>query len=229
MSPSTRPSQRLPPLWAHSLPRAKISSPRRKSATSRPFTIASSTPPSGRDARAKAFTRGICSPSPCPLPLRGRGKFIPSPLWGEGRVRGGGLLRILIGLVENLRDVQNLDRRARGLEALSDLDDAPGIGSDHGLGARPADMSNLPLLELARHLGLRQVVRPCRAAAPVGFLEGHQREPGDLAEQRARLPRYLLPVHDVAGIVVGHRLVHRAEGTTERLGCEELGEVAHLG
>src|SRR5213594_2917567 len=162
MSPSTRPSQRLPPLWAHSLPRAKISSPRRKSATSRPFTIASSTPPSGRDARAKAFTRGICSPSPCPLPLRGRGKFIPSPLWGEGRVRGGGLLRILIGLVENLRDVQNLDRRARGLEA------------------RPADMSNLPLLELARHLGLRQVVRPCRAAAPVGFLEGHQREPGDL-------------------------------------------------
>src|SRR6266851_7761778 len=28
------------------------------------------------------------SPSPCPLPLRGRGVRHPSPLWGEGRVRG---------------------------------------------------------------------------------------------------------------------------------------------
>ena len=31
----------------------------------------------------------LSAPSPCPLPLRGRGlPDPPSPLWGEGRVRG---------------------------------------------------------------------------------------------------------------------------------------------
>src|SRR5262250_2224498 len=35
------------------------------------------------------WRRGESSPSPCPLPLRGRGERSPSPLRGEGRVRGG--------------------------------------------------------------------------------------------------------------------------------------------
>src|SRR6266536_2194526 len=117
ISPSTRPSQRLPPLCAHSLPMAKISSPRRKRATSKPFTTTNSTAPAGRDARAKAFARGICSPSPSPLPLRGGGIHIPSPLGGGGRVRGD-VRRVAIGLVEQFSDVQYLDGRSRGFEAL---------------------------------------------------------------------------------------------------------------
>src|SRR6266545_3506524 len=33
--------------------------------------------------------QGPIAPSPCPLPIRrGRGVSSPSPLWGEGRVRG---------------------------------------------------------------------------------------------------------------------------------------------
>src|SRR6266542_87990 len=112
----------------------------------------------------------------------------PSPLWGEGRVRGDAR-SVAIGLVKNLSDVQNLDGRSRGFEALHDLDDAPGIGCHHRFSSRLTYMRHLALLELAGHVGLSQVVGPRRAAAPVGFFERHQLEPRDLAEKRARLLR----------------------------------------
>src|SRR5262249_24786627 len=67
-----------------------------------PLTLPSP-PPGARVARCSVSppARGESSPSPCPLPLRGRGlRGVPSPLWrrgerspsplrGEGRVRGG--------------------------------------------------------------------------------------------------------------------------------------------
>src|SRR5215813_8868193 len=67
-----------------------------------PLTLPSP-PPGARVARCSLapLARGESSPSPCPLPLRGRGlRGVPSPLWrrgerspsplrGEGRVRGG--------------------------------------------------------------------------------------------------------------------------------------------
>src|SRR5215831_429377 len=168
MSPSTAPSQRLPPVCAHSLPMARISSPRRNSATSRPFTTTSSTAPSGRAARSRTFTRGIvllgssvlqggargqrpwfaaCAPSPCPLPLRGRGfRMLPLPSGERVGVRGG----VPVRLVQNLREVQHLHPSPCGLEPLRDLDDAARILRHHRLGPRLADVRDLALLELPR-------------------------------------------------------------------------------
>src|SRR5882672_409164 len=145
MSPSMRPSQRLPPLWAHSLPMAKISSPRLKTATSIPRTTTSSTPPGGSAARSSTRVRDI-APSPGPLPRWGRGLR-----FGDLRMRGGG-----VGLVENFGQVEDLDGRALGGQALGDLDDAAGIGGDDGLGTRGADVGDLARLQALRHLGLGQ-------------------------------------------------------------------------
>src|SRR5439155_10638495 len=168
MSPSTRPSQRLPPLWAHSLPMAKISSPRLKSATSIPRTTTSSTPPGGSAARSRTRVR-VIAPSPCSLPRWGRGFgslarafCIPLPSGERARVRGG-----RVGLVEDFGEVEDLDGCALGGQALGDLDDATRIGGDDGLGARGAEIGDLARLEALRHLGLGQVVRPGRAAAPI--------------------------------------------------------------
>src|SRR6266850_8482498 len=239
MSPSMRPSQRLPPLWAHSLPMAKISSPRLKSATSIPRTTTSSTLPGGSAARSKTRVRDI-SPSPCPLPYWGRGFrlngtpafCIPLPRWGRIRlkrtrticirVRGG-----LIRLVEDFDQVEDLDRCALGGQALGDLDDAAGIGGDDGLGARGANVGDLARLQALRHLGLGQVVRPGRAAAPISLGQRYHGEPGNLGKESSRLAADLLAVHDVTRIVIGHRLLDAAERSTQGLGGQELGEVTH--
>src|SRR3989337_2469531 len=127
MSPSTRPSQRLPPLWAHSLPMAKISSPRRKSATSRPSATTSSTPPSGSAARSRTLVRFIRPPPPPPPPPRRGGRRGGGASGcrsrGGGGGRGGGLrvrglrvrgLRVRgvpVGLVEELDEVEHLEDR----------------------------------------------------------------------------------------------------------------------
>src|SRR5262249_50702672 len=140
MSPSTAPSQRLPPVCAHSLPMARISSPRRNSATSRPFTTTSSTAPSARAATSRTFTRGIArlrggargtrpwlpprAPSPSPPPLGGRGFRVLPPPWGARVGARGG---VPVRLVQNLREVQHLHPSPCGLEPLRDLDDAARI------------------------------------------------------------------------------------------------------
>src|SRR5712691_10833404 len=92
ISPSTRPSQRLPPLWAHSLPMAKISSPRLKIATSIPRTTRSSTPPGGRAARSRTRVR-VIAPSFTQPSSRGFAAHLeprPSPPMGERDYLEGG-------------------------------------------------------------------------------------------------------------------------------------------
>src|SRR5712692_11403468 len=225
ISPSTRPSQRLPPLWAHSLPMAKNSSPRLKSATSIPRTTRSSTPPGGKAARSKTRVRDI-SPSPCPLPQWGRGILlnavpalcvplshplprgwrwillnatsvflIPLPSEERAGVRGG-----LIGLVEHFGQVKDLDGRDLGGEALGDLDDAARVGGDDGLGAGGADIGHLACLQALRHLRLGQVVRPGRPAAPIRLGQWHHGQSGNLSEEGSWLAADLLAVDDMTRI-----------------------------
>src|ERR1700730_15405100 len=117
ISPSTQPSHRLPPWCGHSLSMARISSPRRNTATSRPFTVPGTPFPGGRSARSSTLTRATgCRRLP-----------------GPGRAAWARRLRV-IGLVQELDDVKYLDRRALGPEALGDLDDAAGVGGHHRVG-----------------------------------------------------------------------------------------------
>src|SRR5262249_59234078 len=78
MSPSTKPSQRLPPWWVHAFPMASTSSPRRKSATSTPSTVANPVAPGASSARSSTRTRGTSggggpSPAGAGPPRAGRG------------------------------------------------------------------------------------------------------------------------------------------------------------
>src|SRR5262245_62203522 len=113
---------------------ARISSPRRKTATSWPFTLASTPLPGITAATGIAFTRTLF-PSVC--------------------------------LVEDLNDVQHLDRRALGREPLGDLDDAAGVGGDDRVGAGGAHVGDLSLLQARGQLRLGEVVGTGGGTAPV--------------------------------------------------------------
>src|SRR5262249_22191677 len=141
MSPSTKPSERLPSWCGQRLPKAKISSPRRKSATSSPSTLTRAICPDGNADSSSTLTRGMR-----------RGSALPA-----------------VGLVQHLHDMPDLDGRARGTKPLDDLDDAAGIGGDDDLGAGLPDVRDLPPLQSLRHLRLNEVVRPCGSAAPIGL------------------------------------------------------------
>src|SRR6266851_6306509 len=60
--------------------------PRLTRSTRSPSRITAPTPTRGASGYSRAKVIG--APSPCPLPLRGRGYRELSPLGGEGRVRG---------------------------------------------------------------------------------------------------------------------------------------------
>src|SRR5207249_4685838 len=111
-----------------------------------------------------------------PVPAPSRGPSCESaPLTLLSPAEGGRGPGTVVGLVEELDDVEDLDGRARGAESLGDLDDAAGVRGDDGLGPRLPDMSDLPLLQTLRHLGLDEVIGPGRAAAPVGLGQLHER------------------------------------------------------
>src|SRR4030095_12855191 len=173
---------------------ARISSPRRRTATSWPFTLASTPLPGVTTATGIALTRTLF-PSVC--------------------------------LVEDLHDVEHLDRRALGREPLGDLDDAAGIGGADRVGPGGPHVGDLSLLQARGHLRLREVVGAGGAAAPVRFLQLDDPQSGDLGEQRPRLRPNLLPVGDVTWIVIGHGPLHRRERPAQRLLGEELRDVAH--
>ena len=108
-----------------------------------------------------------------------------------------------------------------------DLQDAAGVGRDHGLAPGGGDVAHLAPQQAVGHLGLRQVVDAGRAAAPVGLRQVHHSQPGTWASSCAGLAADLLAVHDVTGIVIRHRHRHRAQRPAQRLAREELGDVLH--
>src|SRR5262245_19925561 len=86
-----------------------------------------------------------------------------------------------------------------------DLEQAARVRRRDYLGAGLGDPRDLPLQELARHLGLEQIVDAGAAAAEIAVAELHELEPGDAREELARLLAHALAVGEMAGIVVGHR------------------------
>src|SRR5688572_20831370 len=155
MSPSTQPSQRAPPWWGHSLPMARISSPRRKSTTSSRPTATRCSLPFGTADSAATFCFAIRNV----LSGAATGRAFGRPARRRLRVR----------LVEDLHDVLDLDAGAARAEALRDLDDATRVRGDHRLSAGGDDVGDLPLLKARGHLRLRQVVGAGGATAPVGL------------------------------------------------------------
>ena len=73
---------------------------------------------------------------------------------------------------------------------------------DAAMRAGLRDVRHLPREQLLRHLGLGDVVNARAAAAPHGLRQFHELQAGDELEQLARLPRDLLPVAKVAGLVI---------------------------
>src|SRR5262245_57848387 len=198
MSPSTKPSERLPSWCGHRLPNAKISSPRRKSKTSSPSTLTSEIWPVGNAERSSTLTRAMNLSA-----------------------------LAAVGLVQHLDDVLDLDGRARRAKPLDDLDDAAGIGGDDGLGAGLPNMRDLPPLQPLRHLRLHEVVRPGGSAAPIGLRQLDELKSRHLGKQGAWFLPNLLAMRDVTRIVVRHDARHRAERAAERLHRQELGDVAY--
>ncbi len=99
--------------------------------------------------------------------------------------------------------------RADGQPALGEphpeLEETAGVPAHHHLGTGLGDPVELPPEQLARDLGLEQVVDAGRAAAEVGVAELHEPEPRDGAQQRPRRLAHALAVGEVAGLVVRHR------------------------
>src|SRR5712671_1340818 len=83
-----------------------------------------------------------------------------------------------------------------------DLEEAARVRRrDHsrsGLG----DPGELSIQELARHSGLEEIVDAGAPAAELAVAELDEPEPGDPAEQPARLVSHALPVDQMAGVVV---------------------------
>src|SRR5437764_12622551 len=81
------------------------------------------------------------------------------------------------------------------------LHQAPGIRGHHGVSAGAQDVRDLPLQDRAREVGLRDVIGPGAAAAPVRLLERDDLETGYRRKQRAWLLADLLTVQQVTRIV----------------------------
>jgi hypothetical protein len=77
-------------------------------------------------------------------------------------------------------------------------------GGDYARAGR-CDVADFTIEEQTSLLGLRERVDTRRAAAPRRLGQFHQRDTGQQSEQRARLPRDLLAMNQVARLVIGHR------------------------
>src|SRR5205823_13535795 len=106
-----------------------------------------------------------------------------------------------------------------------DLDRAARVRRGDRLRTGGEQVARLALAQRGGRLGLDQVVDARRAAAqlPLGGLE--QLEPGDGAQQRARLLAHALGVREVAGVVVGDLELDRPAAGGGLDGGEELGDV----
>ena len=88
-----------------------------------------------------------------------------------------------VGPVEDLDEVQHADVGAVGAQPGLDLQNAARIGGDDRLGPRGEHVADLAVQQPRRHLGLREVVDPGRAAAPVRLGQLDEPQPGHLGQE----------------------------------------------
>src|SRR5205085_11488071 len=108
------------------------------------------------------------------------------------------------------------------------LHQASRIRGHHGVSPGPNDIRDLPLQDRAREVGLRDVIGPGAAAAPVRLLERDDLETRYRREQRAWLFADLLTVQQVTRIVPGDAPGERARRLAHPKVAEELGRVPDL-
>src|SRR5687767_14832585 len=84
------------------------------------------------------------------------------------------------------------------------LQDAARIRAHDHVGRGGEDRLHLLPLQLARDLRMREVVDPRAAATPFGVTYRHELDAGDRLQERARLAADLLPVREVAGVLIDH-------------------------
>src|SRR5205085_8183209 len=113
-------------------------------------------------------------------------------------------------------------------QAALDLHETAGVRGDDRVGARAQDVRDLPLQNRAREVGLRDVIGPGAAAAPVRLLERDDLETGYRRKQRAWLLADLLTVQQMARIVPGDAPGERARRLAHPKVAEELGRVPDL-
>jgi len=89
------------------------------------------------------------------------------------------------------------------------LHPAARVGGDHELRARGQNRGGLALGELARRLGVEQVVRASAPAADFGLGQLSQLDAGDAAQEPAGLVADALCVRQVARVLVGDRDAQR--------------------
>ena len=100
--------------------------------------------------------------------------------------------------------MMSADRRASVGEASTELEQAARIPGRHDFRPGGGDPVELPDEQLARDLGLHQVVHPGRAAAEIGLGELDQTKSRDRAQESPRRLPHALPVCKVTGLMVRH-------------------------
>src|SRR6202035_1063271 len=105
------------------------------------------------------------------------------------------------------------------------LHDAAWIAGGHDARSRLADALDLSAPELGGHLGLEEIVDARAPAAEIAVLEVHQGQPRDAPQELSGLGAHLLPVSEMTGVMVGHRLSQLAQRQVRV--DERLGDVLH--
>ena len=110
-----------------------------------------------------------------------------------------------------------------------DLHDTPRVRRRNDRRSGGANGGGLPVTEPLRHLRLGEIVTAGAAATRVGIRQLDELEARHLPEQRARRVTHSLPVGKVARVVVGDAEMSVSARRGQRVGCEEFGDVTHLG
>src|SRR6185503_13755481 len=139
-------------------------------------------------ARPWPSARGLARRGPAP----GSSSLPPLPVVAEGAA-------------EELHGMEHLELEALPPALLRDLQEAAGVAAHHRARAGLPDALDLPARQLPRHLRLLHIVDPSAAAAELAVRQLDETEVGDPAQQRAGLRSHPLSVHEVAGVVIGHR------------------------
>ncbi len=113
--------------------------------------------------------------------------------------------------------------------AAAQLQQAPGIGGDNGLGASGLGVAHFLGKKFQRSLGLRDVVESRGAAADFRVGQFHKIEVGNLAQKLARSFANFLAVKEMAGILISDANGKRLHFCSKAKSSQEFGNVASFG